>query len=83
MRRIEGQLRGVETMVTEERDCRDIMQQLVAVNSAIQAASRVFLQDYATSCLMEMDVEDQSRPDIRIKREKIVADMLALFMKSP
>jgi CsoR family transcriptional regulator, copper-sensing transcriptional repressor len=83
LRRIEGQIRGVETMVVEDRDCQEIMQQLAAINSAMQAASRVFLQDYATACLMDMDDEIQSKPEMLKKREKLVADMLALFVKAP
>jgi CsoR family transcriptional regulator, copper-sensing transcriptional repressor len=83
LRRIEGQLRGVEAMIADERDCQEIMQQLAAISSAMQGASRVFLQDYATNCFMEMDEENQSIPDYYQKREKMVADMLSLFVKAP
>jgi CsoR family transcriptional regulator, copper-sensing transcriptional repressor len=83
LHRIGGQLRGVETMVAEERDCQEIMQQLTAINSAMQGASRLFLQDYATNCFMEMEEENHSNPDYHQKREKMVADMLSLFVKAP
>ena len=43
LRRIEGQLRGVQTMVDEERDCQEILQQLSAIRSAVQGASLAFL----------------------------------------
>ena len=55
LKRIEGQIRGVQAMLEEERDCREIMQQLGAIHSAVQSTSRVFLQDYATACLTEME----------------------------
>ena len=85
LKRIEGQVRGVESMLDEERDCREIMQQLSAIHSAIQGASRIFLQEYATSCLAEMDEEGsaQSGTNRRDKREKIVQDMIALLDKAP
>jgi DNA-binding FrmR family transcriptional regulator len=83
LKRIEGQVRGVQSMLDEERDCRDIMQQLAAIHSAVQGASRVFLQEYAATCLAEMDEGIQSGPDRRLKREKIVQDMLALMDKAP
>ena len=85
LRRIEGQVRGVQSMLDEERDCREIMQQLVAVHSAVQGASRVFLQEYATACLLEMDDEAQVKPgtDLRHKREKVIQDMIALLDKAP
>ena len=85
LRRIEGQVRGVVGMLEEERDCHEVVQQLAAIHSAIEGTSRVFLQDYATACLMEMEEEEQGAPktDIRLKREKVVKDMLALFDKAP
>ena len=85
LRRIEGQVRGVQSMLEDERDCREILQQLAAVHSAVQATSRIFLQEYATACLLEMDEEARSRPetDLRARREKIVQDMLTVFNKAP
>ena len=85
LRRIEGQIRGVQAMLNEERDCREIMQQLGAVHSAVQSTSRVFLQDYATACLTEMDEVGQpvSEANFQSKREKMVQEMIALLDKTP
>ena len=85
LRRIEGQARGVQGMLSEERECRDILQQLAALHSAIQGASRIFLQEYASACLIEMDEGSQTRPnpELRVKREKIIQDMIALLDKAP
>ncbi len=85
LRRIEGQARGVQSMLDEERDCREILQQLAAIHSAVQATSRVFLQEYATACLLEMDenAPGEGALDVRRKREKIIQDMIALLDKSP
>lgn len=85
LKKIEGQIRGVQAMLNEERDCREIMQQLGAIHSAVQSTSRVFLQDYATACLAEMD--EKFGPDngenSRMKREMIVKDMIVLLDKTP
>jgi DNA-binding FrmR family transcriptional regulator len=85
LKRIEGQVRGVQGMLDEERDCREIMQQLVAIHSAVQGASRVFLQDYATECLIDLDegINPQDISNLREKRAKIVQDMIALLDKAP
>ncbi len=89
LHRIEGQVRGVETMLEEERDCREILQQLSAIHSAIQGVSRLFLQDYATSCLMEIDEGElgegtpTSKTERLAKREKLIQDMIALLDKAP
>lgn len=85
LRRIEGQVRGVSAMLDEERDCREILQQLAAVHSAVQGASRFFLQEYATACLMEMDNDGPALPkaELRSKREKVIQDMISLLDKAP
>jgi CsoR family transcriptional regulator, copper-sensing transcriptional repressor len=85
LRRIEGQVRGVQNMLDEERDCRDIMQQLSAIHSAVQGASRTFLQEYAAACLVEMDAEPapERTADVRKKREQLVQDMITLLDKAP
>lgn len=79
LRRIEGQLRGVQSMLADERDCGEILQQLSAVRSAVQSASRLFLQEYASACLISMEEGD----DTTERRQKMVQDMLALFDKAP
>jgi DNA-binding FrmR family transcriptional regulator len=85
LRRIEGQVRGVQGMLDEERDCREIMQQLAAIHSAVQGANRIFLQEYATACLVEMDDNSASQNSVilREKRQKIIQDMITLFDKAP
>jgi CsoR family transcriptional regulator, copper-sensing transcriptional repressor len=85
LRRIEGQVRGIQSMLEDERDCREILQQLAAVHAAVQGASRIFLQEYASACLMEMDEEAPAlgKMEIRGKREKMIADMIALLDKAP
>ena len=85
LRRIEGQVHGVQGMLDEERDCREIMQQLAAIHSAVQGASRTFLQEYATACLVEMDDDPASQNSLtlREKRQKIIQDMIILLDKAP
>jgi len=46
--RVEGQLRGVRNMIEEERDCKEILQQLIAIRAAVHSASLQFLQDVAS-----------------------------------
>ena len=85
LRRIEGQVRGVQGMINDERDCQEIIQQLSAIRSALQGASRFFLQEYATACLLDMSENDNNLtgPEERSKREKMVRDMIDLLDKAP
>ena len=51
--RIEGQVRGVQRMLDEGRDCQEILQQLAAIRSAVRNASVLVARTYAEQCLHE------------------------------
>ena len=55
LKRAEGQMRGVQRMIEESRDCEAILQQLTAVRSALHTASLALARAYATQCLAETD----------------------------
>lgn len=86
LRRIEGQVRGIQNMLDEERDCKEIMQQFIAVRSALQSVSRYFLQEYASECLLSME-EDEVQPlpphELHARREQVIQEMIAFLDKSP
>ncbi|MFC2070123.1 metal-sensitive transcriptional regulator [Chloroflexota bacterium] len=50
LKRIEGQIRGLQKMVVEERDCEDIVTQLAAVRSAIDNVGALVLNNYIKIC---------------------------------
>ena len=52
VRRIEGQARGIAKMIEEDRDCKDILQQLAAVRSAAHQATVMLVRNYAAQCVM-------------------------------
>ena len=81
LRRVEGQIRGVQAMLEEERDCREIMQQLSAVNSAVRSTSRSFFQDYAVLCLAEMG--GNSSITEGEENQQLLQEMIALLDKTP
>ncbi len=76
LRRIEGQVRGVQTMIQDERDCREVMQQLVAIRAAVQSASVSFLEEFATDCLLNPENDDTT------SRKELVENLLALVNKA-
>ncbi len=53
LHRIEGQVRGVEKMVQDERECGAILQQMAAIRSAVHNASLVLARAYAERCMLE------------------------------
>jgi CsoR family transcriptional regulator, copper-sensing transcriptional repressor len=52
LHRIEGQVRGVAKMIEDDRDCREVVQQLTAIRSAVQQVSLLVVRAYAADCLL-------------------------------
>jgi DNA-binding FrmR family transcriptional regulator len=77
LKRIEGQVRGIQTMVENDRDCGEILQQLTAVRSAVHGASVEVLENYAETCMLG---EDETVLDPQ--RQKLVNNFLALLGKT-
>ena len=50
LKRIEGQIRGLQKMVAEERECESIVPQLAAVRSAIDSVGALVLNNYVKIC---------------------------------
>ena len=51
LRRIEGQVRGIQNMLEEERECRDIVTQIAAVTKAMEQVGFKMLASGLTQCL--------------------------------
>lgn len=49
LKRIEGQIRGIQGMIIEERSCSDIMVQMAAAKSALNQASKLILENHVNS----------------------------------
>ena len=81
LKRVEGQIRGLQTMLEEERDCQEILQQFSAISGAVKSSSRSFYQDYATLCLADLGT-DQS-PQQQERGRELLGEMLSLLDKTP
>ena len=51
LHRIEGQVRGIERMVEEERYCIDILTQIGAVSTALESLALNLLDDHVSHCV--------------------------------
>jgi DNA-binding FrmR family transcriptional regulator len=54
LRRLEGQVRGLQKMIEEERDCREILTLLSGVRSALEATGDIIFQTYLEECQAEL-----------------------------
>jgi DNA-binding FrmR family transcriptional regulator len=57
LRRIEGQVRGIEKMVDEDRYCIDVLTQISAIQAALDKVALGLLDDHARHC-MKMGAEE-------------------------
>ncbi len=53
LRRIEGQVRGLQRMVAEDRYCINVLEQVAAVTRALQSVSLELLDDHLAHCVVD------------------------------
>ena len=53
LHRIEGQVRGIERMVEDDRYCIDILTQISAVNTALESLAFKLLDDHVNHCVAD------------------------------
>ncbi len=70
LKRVEGQLRGIQRMIIEDKPCRDILLQLSAARKAMQTACIEILKNYVKSCLAE-----SKTPDLQ-ELEKLIGTLI-------
>ena len=51
LRRIEGQVRGLQRMIDEEQYCVDVLTQVSSVNAALQKVGMIVLEDHIQGCV--------------------------------
>lgn len=51
LRRVEGQIKGIQKMVEEDKYCGDILIQIAAARSALNSAGGLILENYMRTCL--------------------------------
>jgi DNA-binding FrmR family transcriptional regulator len=61
LRRIEGQVRGVDRMVEEERYCIDVVTQITAIQAALDKVALGLLEDHAQHCVIGAEADQEER----------------------
>jgi len=70
LRRLEGQVRGVERMVEDDRYCIDIVTQISAIQAALDKVALGLLDDHAAHCIIGGAAE---QPPEELKEELMSA----------
>ena len=72
LKRIEGQVRGVENMLESGAYCTDILMQVSAITSALNSFNKVLLANHVKTCVSE---------DIRNGKEETVDELVTVLQK--
>lgn len=72
LNRIEGQIRGIRTMVENGAYCPDILVQSAAVNAAVNAFNKELLASHVRTCVAQ---------DIREGREETIDELVSTLQK--
>lgn len=73
LRRVEGQVRGIQAMLGDDRECRDIVTQIAAATKALEQVGFRMLAAGMASCLAD--------PENSAAQGYAIADVEKLFMK--
>jgi len=74
LRTVEGHIRGIEKMVSEEAYCIDVIRQLQAVRAALGKISSSILDNHLHSCLITA-----VRGEEASERERVLAEIAEVF----
>lgn len=67
LRRIEGQVRGVQRMISEDKYCIDILTQISAIRSALDSVALGLMEDHLGGCVLSAASEGED-----VQKEKII-----------
>jgi CsoR family transcriptional regulator, copper-sensing transcriptional repressor len=76
LKRIEGQIRGLQKMVDEQRYCADVLVQIAAVQESLRAVARLLLRNHLQFCATEAIRSDDTR-----RRDDMYDELTDLFAK--
>ena len=79
LRRVEGQVRGVQRMVESDTYCIDVLTQVSAITKALQAVSLGLLEDHVAHCVVDAARESDEAAQVKIRE---AADAIARLVRS-
>ena len=80
LKKIEGQIRGLQAMVKENRECDQILTQVRAAQSALKSVSKLVIRSYLLKCYSE--VSSKPSPEGILDRLDKVVGVLTKFIGS-
>ncbi|MDA0638911.1 metal-sensitive transcriptional regulator [Nonomuraea sp. CA-218870] len=79
LRRVEGQIRGLQRMVDDDQYCIDILTQVSAATSALESFALALLEEHLAHCVTEAIQQGGAEADVKVKE---AADAVARLVRS-
>ncbi|NNG38203.1 metal-sensitive transcriptional regulator [Flexivirga sp. ID2601S] len=79
LRRIEGQVRGIQRMVEEDTYCIDVLTQVSAVTKALQTVSLGLLEDHVGHCVVDAARDSDEAAQVKVRE---ASDAIARLVRS-
>ena len=79
LRRIEGQARGLQRMVEEEKYCIDILTQISAITKALQSVGLGLLDEHLRHCVVDAASADGREAEMKLQE---ASDAIARLVRS-
>lgn len=76
LRRIQGQVQGIQRMIGEDKYCVDIMLQLSAVQGALEQVSKILMHRHIESCVM-----DSMKASTERERARKIEELIGMFSR--
>jgi DNA-binding FrmR family transcriptional regulator len=67
LRRVEGQIRGLQRMVDEDQYCIDVLTQISAATKALQAVAVELLEDHLQHCVSDALAAGGAEAEVKVK----------------
>ncbi|WP_265442906.1 metal-sensitive transcriptional regulator [Flexivirga meconopsidis] len=79
LRRIEGQVRGIQRMVEDDTYCIDVLTQVSAVTKALQTVSLGLLEDHVGHCVVDAARDSDEAAQVKVRE---ASDAIARLVRS-
>lgn len=79
LRRVEGQIRGLQKMVDDDKYCIDILTQISAVTKALQAVALGLLDEHMAGCMVEAAKAGGREADTKVRE---ASDAISRLVRS-
>lgn len=79
LRRIEGQARGLQRMVEEEKYCIDILTQISAIKKALESVALGLLEEHMSHCVVDAAAAGGDEAAVKLKE---ATDAIARLVRS-